>query len=445
MKHATGFWILAGLVVAAPAPADTLDRIVDGELSGLVSTYQELHAHPELSRHEDATSARLAEELRRAGFSVTEHVGRYADGAAADGVVAIMDNGPGPRLLIRTDLDALPVIEETGLSYASHVKSTNAAGQEIGVMHACGHDVHVTTMIGTARALAATRAKWHGVVMLIGQPAEETVEGAKAMLADGLYERFGTPTFAIALHDTNTHPAGTVGIVSGPVLAGVTSIDVTLRGQGGHGAAPQLAKDPIVMAGEFIVQLQTVVSREEDPRNPSVVTVGYIHGGTKRNIIPNEVTMGLTARTFSDEAMKIIIEGVRRTARGVALSAGVPSDRQPIVTVLEGESVAATYNDPAVATRVKAALVRALGAKAVVDDEPIMASEDFGLFGLEGRKIPTVMFWLGAMDPERFAAARAAGTFPPGPHNSKFEPLPAPTLRTGVIAMTSVATALLQR
>jgi hippurate hydrolase len=445
MKHVARIWTAAWVMVAAPALGETLDHVVDAELAGLVGTYKEIHAHPELSRHEEETAARLAEALRQAGYTVTEHVGRYPDGSQADGVVALLENGPGPRLLIRTDLDALPVVEETGLSYSSHVKSTNASGQEVGVMHACGHDVHITTMIGTAHALAATRAKWHGTLMLIGQPAEETVEGAKAMLADGLYERFGRPDMAIALHDTNTHAAGTVGIVSGPTLAGVTSIDVTLRGQGGHGSAPQLGKDPVVMAGEFIVQLQTIVSRQEDPRDPAVVTIGDIHGGAKRNVIPNEVKMELTTRAFSETAMNVIVEGVRRTAQGVALSAGVPQDRQPVVTILANESAPSTYNDPALAARVKAALTKALGARNVIDDAPIMASEDFGLFGLEGRKIPAVIFWLGAMDLQKFAAAQAQGRLLPGLHTSKFEPLPEPTLRTGIIAMSSVATALLQR
>jgi hippurate hydrolase len=337
------------------------------------------------------------------------------------------------------------VIEETGLSYASHVTAKNAAGQEVGVMHACGHDVHVTTMIGTARAMAASRKQWHGTLMLIGQPSEELVDGAKAMLADGLYERFGTPTYAIALHDTNTRAAGTVAITSGPAMAGVTSIDVTLRGIGGHGAMPQLGKDPIVMAGEFIVQLQTIVSRQEDPHNPAVVTIGDIHGGAKRNVIPNEVKLELTTRAFNDKAMQIIVDGVRRTAQGVALSAGVPEDRQPLVTILENESTAATYNDPALTARVKSTLIKTLGSHDVFDEEPIMASEDFGLFGLEGHKIPTVLFWLGAMDPVKFAAAQAAGKSLPGPHNSRFEPLAEPTLRTGVTAMTSVALSLLQR
>jgi amidohydrolase len=445
-KRFACIWSMACFLGAiAPVCAQDLDHIVNGELPGLLSTYKDIHAHPELSHQEENTSARLANELRQAGYTVTERVGKYPDGSRAYGVVAILENGAGPRLLIRTDLDALPVVEETGVSYASHVKAKNAAGEEVGVMHACGHDVHVTTMIGTARALAATRTKWHGTLMLIGQPSEETVDGARAMLADGLYERFGAPNFAVALHDTNTRAAGTVAITSGPAMAGATSVDVTLRGIGGHGAMPQIGKDPIVMAGEFIVQLQTIVSRQEDPRVPTVVTIGDIHGGAKRNVIPDEVKLGLTTRTFNDKAMQIILDGIRRTAQGVALSAGVPEDRQPIVTILENESVPATYNDPALTVRVRAALAKALGARNVFDEEPIMASEDFGLFGLAGHKIPTVIFWLGAMDPEKFAAARAAGQTLPGLHTSKFEPIPEPTLRTGVTAMSSVATTLLQR
>ncbi len=312
-------------------------------------------------------------------------------------------------------------------------------------MHACGHDVHVTTMIGTARALAATRAKWHGTVMLIGQPSEETIDGARAMLADHLYDRFGTPDLAIALHDTNTRAAGTVSITSGAALTSSTSVDVVMRGIGAHGAQPQAGKDPIVMAGEFIVQLQTIVSRQEDPRDPAIVTIGDIHGGTKRNIIPNEVKMEITARAYSDKARQIIVDGIRRTAQGVALSAGVPADLAPIVTVLDAESTPVMYNDPALTARVKAALIKSLGANDVIDEEPGTASEDFGIFGLEGRKIPTVMFGLGAIDPVKFAAAQAQGRLLPGPHNSRFEPVPEPTLRTGVKAMTSVAIALLQK
>jgi hippurate hydrolase len=362
-------------------------------------------------------------------------VGKYPDGSQAYGVVAVMKNGPGRTLLIRADMDALPIVEETGVPYAS---------QNSGVMHACGHDVHTTALIGVARVLAASRKQWHGTLMLIGQPSEETIDGAKAMLADRLYERFGTPDLALAMHDTNTEPAGRVAVVSGPTLASSTSIDVTIRGIGGHGSQPQAGKDPIVIAGEFIVQLQTIVSRQEDPSQPSVVTVGQIHGGTKRNIIPDEVKMGITARTFSDEARQIIVDGVRHTAAGVAVSAGVPDDLAPIVTVLEDESTPVMYNDPALSERVKKALTAALGAQNVVDAAPVMASEDFGIFGLEGHKIPTVMFWLGAMDPAKLAAAKAAGKSLPGPHTSRFQPDPEPTLRTGVKAMAAAAIAVLK-
>src|SRR5277367_5234087 len=360
MKEIIGACLLA-CVGLAPAVAQNIEGLVGDQLSGLVSTYQGIHAHPELSHREEHTAALLAAELRKSGYTVTERVGKYPDGTQAYGVVAILQNGPGPKLLIRTDMDALPIVEETGVSYASHLKAKNAAGQEVGVMHACGHDVHVTTMIGTARVLAAMKSNWHGTVMLIGQPSEETIDGAKAMLADRLYERFGTPDMAIALHDTNTRAAGTVSVTSGAAMAGSTSVDVTIRGIGGHGARPQESKDPIVMAAEFIVQLQTIVSRQENPLDPAVVTVGDIHGGTKRNIIPNEVKMELTTRAFNDKARQIILDGIKRTAQGVALSAGVPEDRAPIVTVLDAESAPVLYNDPALTARVKAALVQAVG------------------------------------------------------------------------------------
>jgi amidohydrolase len=431
------------LSFAAAAPAQSIDTLADSQLPRLVEMYKGIHSHPELSGHEEHTSATLAAELRRAGYSVTERVGRYPDGSQAYGVVAILQNGPGPRLLVRADMDALPIVEQTDVPYASHVRTKNDAGQEVGVMHACGHDIHVTTLVGTALVLAASRSQWHGTLMLIGQPSEESIGGAKAMLADRLYERFGTPDFAIALHDTNELAAGTIAFVSGAAQAGSTSIDVTVRGIGGHGAHPQSTKDPIVMAAEFIVQLQTIVSRQQDPADASVVTVGTIHGGTRRNIIPSEVKLEITARMFSDKARQIIIDGVRRTAAGVALTAGVPDNLAPIVTVLENESAPVTYNDPAMTARVKAALEFALGAQNVFAGKPVMESEDFGNFGLEGRKVPTLMFGLGAMDAAQLAAARTAGTSLPGPHNSRFQPVPEPTLRTGIKAMSSAAIALL--
>ena len=422
------------LVFLARAAAQNLSALVDKELPSLNAIYKDVHEHPELSHHEDRTSALLAKELRAAGFAVTEHIGKYPDGKTALGLVAILKNGPGHKLLIRADMDALPVLEDTGLAYAS---------QTSGTMHACGHDVHIATLAGTARALASMKSQWHGTLMLIGQPSEETIDGAKAMLADHLYERFGQPDFAIALHDTSTRAAGTVSVTSGPAMASSTSVDVTMRGVGGHGASPQVTKDPVVMAAEFIVLLQTIVSRQERPSDPAVVTVGDIHGGTKRNIIPNEVKLELTTRAFSDEARRIILEGIKRAALGVALANGVPDDHAPIITVLDDESTPVLYNDPALTTRVKSALVSALGAKNVLDDAPLMASEDFGIFGVN-RKIPTVMFWLGAMDPAELAKAEASGKPLPGLHTSHFFPIPEPTLRTGVTAMTSVAIALMQ-
>jgi hippurate hydrolase len=236
--------VAAAALLAATAAAQDLGTFVNGQLPNLVSTYKDIHSRPELSHHEERTSALLAAELRKAGFAVTEHVGKYPDGSQAFGLVALLQNGAGPRLLIRADMDALPIVEETGVAYTSHVKTKNASGQEVGVMHACGHDIHVTTMIGTARALAASKSRWHGTVMLIGQPSEETIDGAKAMLADHLYERFGKPDLAVALHDTNSRAAGTVSIVSGPTLASSTSVDVVLRGIGGHGARPGTANHP---------------------------------------------------------------------------------------------------------------------------------------------------------------------------------------------------------
>jgi amidohydrolase len=445
MKPHSALTALFLCLSTAPSWGQTLPAVVKGEVPDLVETYKGIHSHPELSHHEEHTSALLADELRKAGYTVTEHIGKYPDGNQAYGVIAILENGPGPRLLIRTDLDALPIIEETGVPYASQVKSKNAAGQDVGVMHACGHDIHITTMIGTARALVALKKQWHGTLMLVGQPSEELVDGARAMLADHLYERFGTPDLVIGLHDTNTRAAGTVSVTSGPAMAGVTSVDVVMRGVGGHGARPQEGKDPVVMAAEFVVQLQTIVSRQENPRDPAVVTVGDIHGGTKRNIIPNEVKLELTTRAFTEPSQQIILDGIQRTAQGVALSAGVPTDLAPIVTILPNESSPPTYNDPALTTRVKAALVTALGTSNVFDEDPIMASEDFGLFGLEGHRIPTVLFWLGAIEPVKFAAAQAAGKLAPGLHTSRFQPDPELTLRTGVTAMTSVAISLLHK
>lgn len=435
---------VACFALSAVAAAQDVPSFVHSELPSLVDTYKDIHEHPELSHFEARTSGIVAAALRDAGYTVTERVGRYPDGSQAYGVVGILKNGAGPTLMIRADMDALPIVEQTGVPYASHVTMKDLQGKMVGVMHACGHDVHTTVLIGTARAMAAMKSQWHGTLMLVGQPSEETIDGAKAMLADHLYERFGRPDRIIGLHDTNGLPAGMVGIRSGPSASSSTSVDVVIRGIGGHGAYPQAGRDPVTLAALYITQIQTIVSREEDPQDPTVVTVGHIEGGTKRNIIPDEVKLELTTRSFSDESRDTVIRGLKQMAAGITASAGLPPEKAATVTVLEDESTPVLYNDPTQTERVKGMLVKALGADKVFDVPRGMASEDVGVFALPKHEIPLTYFVLGAMDPEKFAAAKAEGRELPGPHTSRFEPLPEPTLRTGVTAMTSVAISLLQ-
>jgi amidohydrolase len=412
----------------------------------LLALYKHLHAHPELSHHEERTSAIVADSLRKDGYTVVDHIGIYPDGSHAFGVVGILKNGPGPTLLIRAEMDALPIVEETGLPYASHVRTKNAADQDVGVMHACGHDVHTTVLLGVARNLIAHKDNWHGTVMLVAQPSEETIDGAKAMLADHLYERLGKPDMVIGLHDTNELAAGKIGLTPGPALAASTSIDVTVHGIGGHGSAPERGRDPITLAALYITQIQTIVSREEDPQDPTVVTVGDIHGGTKRNIIPDDVKLELTVRTFSDKARQTVIDGLTSMAAGLTIAAGLPPAKAATVKILEQESTPSLYNDPALMSRVRAKLKNTIGKDNVIESIRHMGSEDVGVFGLEpgAGGIPVAFFWLGAMDPQKLAAAQAHGAFPPGMHTSKFEPLPEPTLATGITAMTAVAESLLQ-
>jgi hippurate hydrolase len=438
------FVIPAFVFLAAAAAAQDVPSFVNSELPVLVDIYKDIHSHPELSHFEARTSHLLADALREAGYTVTERVGKYPDGSQAYGVVGILKNGAGPTLMIRADMDALPIVEETGVPYASHVTMKDRAGQTVGVMHACGHDVHTTVLIGTARAMAAMKSQWHGTLMLVGQPSEETIDGAKAMLADHLYERFGRPDRIIGLHDTNGLAAGTVGIRSGPSATSSTSIDVVIHGIGGHGAYPQAGRDPVTLAALYITQIQTIVSREEDPQDPTVVTVGHIEGGTKRNIIPDEVKLELTTRSFTDESRDTVIRGLKQMAAGITVSAGLPPEKAATVTVLADESTPVLYNDPAQTEQIKATLVKTLGASNVIDLPRGMASEDVGVFALPKHEIPLTYFILGAMDPAKLAAAKAEGKELPGPHTSRFEPLPQPTLRTGVTAMTSVAMSLLQ-
>ena len=439
-----------GLLILFAMPVFAEDRAIDEradrELANLVQIYEGIHAAPELSHHEQQTSALLAKELRAAGYSVTEHVGKYSDPKLQGyGVVAVLKNGGGPTVLVRADMDALPVEEQTGAPYASHVRAPDDSGTEVPVMHACGHDIHTTVLIGTARVLASVKNRWHGTLVLVGQPSEEKGDGARAMLADGLYTRFPKPNFAVALHDFSDLETGTVGYISGYMLAGATSVDVTIRGRGGHGAYPQLTKDPIVMTAEFIMALQTIVSRETVPTDPAVVTVGSIHGGTKYNIIPDEVRLQLTIRAFKPEVRQHILDALVRVANGITLAGGITADRAPLVKVNESEQADPIYNDPELTTRVAASLRRALGDEQVTLLEPMMGSEDFGSYGLDGHQIPTVLFRLGAIDAARIAKSKATGIPLPSLHSSLFLPTPEPTIRTGVVAMTSVVLGLMSK
>src|SRR5213592_3228462 len=310
----------------------TPQSLADAELPSLLAIYKDIHSHPELSRHEERTALLIAKELRAAGCQVTEHLGKYEKSDLSGyGVVGVMKNGDGPTVLVRTDMDALPVEEETGLPYASRVVVKNDEGKDVHVMHACGHDVHVAAFIGTARSLGELKDQWHGTIVFVAQPAEEIGSGARALLKDGLYDRFGKPNFALGFHDKADLQTGHIGVTEGYTSANVDSVDVTVRGVGGHGGYPHKTKDPIVLAAEMINMWQTIASRENNPLDPIVVTVGSIHGGTKRNIIPDEVTMQLTVRTYKSETRQRVLAAIERIANGIAAAGGVPPDRAPIV------------------------------------------------------------------------------------------------------------------
>jgi len=440
-------WVTGLSLLAAASTQDRkLDARIEQELPALVATYKQLHAAPELSHFEAKTSAFIADRLRALGYTVTERVGRYPKSEwQAYGVVAVMKNGDGPTVLVRTELDALPVEEKTGLSYASKVKAKNDAGEEVSVMHACGHDIHMTTLLGTAKMLAELKDQWHGTLMLIGQPAEESINGAQAMLADEMYTRFPKPNYCVALHDSADLEAGKVGYTPGYALASSTSVDVFIRGLGGHGSRPDRTKDPVVAAAQFILALQTIVSREDSPFDPAVVTVGSIHGGTRYNIIPDEVHLQLTIRTYTEEVRQKILASIERIARGEALAAGIPEDRAPIVRPNPEEYTASMYNDPQLTERLAGVFKKTLGPENVVQMPPAMASEDFGYFGLEGHQIPICMFSLGAVDPVKFQESKRTGKPLPGLHSSLWAPLPEPTIRTGVKAMTVAVLELMNK
>src|ERR1700756_3046788 len=421
-------WIsLLGAVSIAQTPASKEVETVYPDAHAL---YLDVHQNPELSAHETQTAAKLASRLRSAGYDVTEHVG-------GTGVVAILKNGPGPTIMLRTELDALPVEEQTGLPYASKVHAKDDAGQEVPVMHACGHDVHMASLLGTAEVMAHSKNTWHGTLMLIGQPAEETIGGAEGMIRDGLFTRFPKPDVAVALHVGNELPAGMASITPGVYNTNADSVRITIYGKGGHGSAPHTTVDPIVIAARTILALQTIVSREVKPGEMAVVTVGYIQAGTKNNIISDHAEMGLTVRTFKPDVRKQILAAITRIANAEAAAAGAP--REPLVERYEGTDL--VYNNPALAQRLKAPLEAALGKDKVVISEPIAPSEDFSYFIEQG--VPGFYFSLGGADPEKFAEAKASGTHLPSNHSPFFAPDVDPALHAGIIAEVAVLRNLL--
>jgi amidohydrolase len=421
----------APLLAAEPEKEQLKQRVsdieerVNGQLDNLLTLYKTLHSHPELSLQEEKTSARLARELRDIGFDVTEKVGGL-------GVVGVLKNGPGPTVLVRTDMDALPVTEVTGLPYASKERVRDKNGNDVGVMHACGHDMHMTCWTGTARVLASMKDRWSGTLVFIGQPAEEIGTGARLMLEAGLFKKFPKPEYCLALHCEPFHPHGHVSFTEGLALANVDSVDITVKGKGGHGAAPHTTIDPVVLAARIILDLQTIVSRETNPTDPVVVTVGSIHGGTKHNIIPSEVKLQLTVRTTKDATRKHTLEAIERIAKAAAQGARAP---EPVVKVDPGEYTPALFNEPGLTRKTVGLFRQVLGEDHVHERPPVMGGEDFSRYGREG--IPVFMFWLGTLAPERIAEATKDGGRPlPSLHSDVYFPIPEPSIRTGVKAMS---------
>jgi amidohydrolase len=434
-------WV-ALLVSAQQTP----QSLADAELPSLLGIYKDVHSHPELSGYEERTAALVAKELRAVGCQVTEQVGKYENSKhKAYGVVGVMKNGNGPTVLVRTDTDALPVEEETGLPYASKVIAKNDEGKDVHVMHACGHDTHIAAFIGTARALGKLRDQWHGTLMFVAQPAEEIGTGARALLRDGLYDRFGKPNFALGFHDKADLEAGHIGVTERHTSANVDSVDVTVRGIGGHGGYPHKTKDPVVLAAQIINAWQTIVSRETNPLDPVVITVGSIHGGTKHNIIPNEVKMQLTVRTYKPEVRERVLADIDRVAKGCAAAAGIPPELAPVVSVSKDLVTVTTYNNPELTKRLVDVWKKSLGAENVEIVDPTMGGDDFSEYSLPDHSIPAVYFHFGAVDPAKIAEYKKTGKELPTLHSSKFAPVPEPTIRTAIIGMTTAVLDLMKK
>ncbi len=419
-------WLLAGFLIfcsftLGDNPAVTREAIAE-DIPFLLDFYKQLHQSPELSFQEKETSRKLAAELRKAGYEVTEGVGGY-------GIVGILKNGQGPTILYRTDMDALPMAEKTGLPYASAAKAT-LNGQETGTMHSCGHDMHMTTWLGTARAMARMKDQWKGTLMLIGQPAEELGAGSKMMLDAGLYTRFGVPDFGVGLHCSPTIPAGQVGFGKGFTMANSERMDIKIFGVGAHGASPHMSIDPIVLASMMIMELQTIVSRNMKPTEPAVVTVGAIKGGAQYNIIPDEVTLQLTIRTFTEDVRQLVHRRINEIARGTAIAAGLPEDKMPVVSIAN-DFTPANFNNPDLIDKLTASASKAIGSQNVVEAEAQMVAEDFSRYGKTEHKVPTALFWLGTVPDERLKKSDL-----PGLHSPFYYPAPQKSLETGILVTT---------
>jgi hippurate hydrolase len=431
-------WLAAAaMTVTTPAAAASLPDSIQADMPMLMNLYRDLHAHPELSMMEVRTPALLAGKMRELGFDVTEHVGKT-------GVVAVMKNGPGPVLLIRADMDALPVKEQTGLPFASKVRAKTLAGVETDVMHACGHDTHITTWLATARRLSSMKDQWSGTVVMILQPGEELVMGAKAMLDDGLFTRFPKPDYLLAFHDSASLPAGVIGVTPGYALANVDTVNIDVKGVGGHGAYPQNTKDPIVLGSQIVLALQTLVSRENDPLEPAVVTVGSFHSGTKSNIISDEAKLALTVRSYTPETRKLLLDGIRRIARGEAIAAGLPEDKMPVVEI-EQPSADATFNTPQLSDRLLKLFGAHFGSDRVEQTKSIMAAEDFGRFWLADKTKQSVIFWVGGVPKEKWDAVKGDTLKLPALHSPLWAPDAEAVISTATEAMTVAALDILKK
>lgn len=427
------------LTTTANAAANPLRDAIAKDMPSLLEIYRDLHANPELSFEEFKTASKLAEEARKLGFEVTERVGQT-------GVVAVLKNGKGPTVMIRADMDGLPVIEQTGLAFASKARGVSKSGTETGIMHACGHDTHMTAWVATARQMVANKDKWSGTLVMILQPAEEIGAGAKAMLDDGLYTRFPKPDYALAFHDAAQFPAGVIGYQAGWALANVDSVDIKVKGVGGHGAYPHTTRDPIVLASRIVGALQTLVSREVDPQDAAVVTVGSFHAGAKHNIISDEATLLLTVRSYSDETRKLLLDGIRRIAKGEAIAAGLPENRMPVVSVNEAEYTPATFNTSPLTERVAARFKQQFGEKRVIETKPVMGGEDFSRFYIADKaNVQSMIFWVGGVPQAEIDAAAKNGTSLPSLHSPYWAPDAEKVIATASEALALAAMDLMKK